>query len=542
MAGTIKAKNLSLSLRYIVDNFGKNTLLNPGKVEAILMDLIPESTMEINWTIDAINSGVMKVFVEGNSVDEQSRQEVLERATEIFKESCITGLRMEYILDNISYALGWSDVEVDNLSEYELKRNQKIAQDKELENKEAIATGGIVNSSDDIHNIEKSNEELDFEEQDEEEYEDEYYEDDDYSQVKKKSKLRFLWILLIPILLVAGYFGYKTLSDPGEVTVSDIEFSEEYKLENGTYTFDEGKDVKLTITLEGSKSGKIDEKKISYVIDDSDICTYRKIKYNQCELISMGKGKTVIHVYYGGRKIENIDIGFDDINGDSDENNTIDVDKIQVTNMEKKDGSYILKINKEAQIEVKLKGKDINNDLLSYSIDDTSLANISGYQEKCKISGKQEGSTTLRILYNRDELYNINIIVEKSDNNANLNLNSQVDTVINEYWSNYADAVNNGDISYIENFITPEGELHNELVNTIDQNSGKNIDIIGYTKENMKAEDGKYRVGIIVQSNVKEGEITKSRKEYMEFIVIQEAGQWLIDKIENKQVREESQI
>ena len=127
MAGTIKAKNLSLSLRYIVDNFGKNTLLNPGKVEAILMDLIPESTMEINWTIDAINSGVMKVFVEGNSVDEQSRQEVLERATEIFKESCITGLRMDYILDNISYALGWSDVEVDNLSEYELKRNQKIA-------------------------------------------------------------------------------------------------------------------------------------------------------------------------------------------------------------------------------------------------------------------------------------------------------------------------------------------------------------------------------------------------------------------------------
>ena len=104
MAGTIKAKNLSLALRYIVDNFGKNTLLNPGKVEAILMDLIPESTMEINWTIDAINSGVMKVFVEGNSVDEQSRQEVLERATEIFKESCITGLRMDYILDNISYA------------------------------------------------------------------------------------------------------------------------------------------------------------------------------------------------------------------------------------------------------------------------------------------------------------------------------------------------------------------------------------------------------------------------------------------------------
>ena len=34
MAKTIKARNLSLALRYIVDNFGKNTLLNPGKVES----------------------------------------------------------------------------------------------------------------------------------------------------------------------------------------------------------------------------------------------------------------------------------------------------------------------------------------------------------------------------------------------------------------------------------------------------------------------------------------------------------------------------
>ena len=58
----------------------------------------------------------------------------------------------------------------------------------------------------------------------------------------------------------------------------------------------------------------------------------------------------------------------------------------------------------------------------------------------------------------------------------------------------------------------------------------------------MKDEGGKYRVGIIVQSNIKEGEITKSRKEYMEFIVIEENGQWLIDKVENKQVREEKQI
>ena len=86
MAETIKARNLSLALRYIVDNFGKNTLLNPGKVEAILTDLIPQSEIEINWIIDSINSGIMKVFVEGKSSDDQSRQEILEKATEIFEK------------------------------------------------------------------------------------------------------------------------------------------------------------------------------------------------------------------------------------------------------------------------------------------------------------------------------------------------------------------------------------------------------------------------------------------------------------------------
>ena len=298
MAETIKARNLSLALRYIVDNFGKNTLLNPGKVEAILADLIPQSEIEINWIIDSINSGIMKVFVEGKSSDDQSRQEILEKATEIFEKYYITGLRKDYILDNISYALGWSDIEIDNLSEYEVKRNEKISQDKSIQSKQSILAEDIA-SSEEIHNIQED--ELAYDDEDEE-----YYDEDDYPQGKKKSKLRFLWILLIPILLVAGYFGYKLLSDPGDVSVSNIEFSEKYELQNDIYTFDEGKDVTLTVTLEGSKSGKIDEKKVSYALDDPSICTYRKIAYNKCELIRMSNGNTTINVYYGGEKIERI--------------------------------------------------------------------------------------------------------------------------------------------------------------------------------------------------------------------------------------------
>ena len=143
---------------------------------------------------------------------------------DVFEKYYITGLRKDYILDNISYALGWSDIEIDNLSEYEVKRNEKISQDKSIQSKQSILAEDIA-SSEEIHNIQED--ELAYDDEDEE-----YYDEDDYPQGKKKSKLRFLWILLIPILLVAGYFGYKLLSDPGDVSVSNIEFSEKYELQN----------------------------------------------------------------------------------------------------------------------------------------------------------------------------------------------------------------------------------------------------------------------------------------------------------------------
>ena len=403
----------------------------------------------------------------------------------------------------------------DNNNEYELNQDEKIEQDIELENENMEA------------------EDLDNEE---------YDSDEDYQENKKKSKKKFLWLLLIPILAVVGFFVHKKLSDPGEVSVTDYEFSEKYELKDGIYVFDEGKDVELTITLEGSKSGKIDERKVSYALDDSSICMYRKLDYNQCELIGLSKGNTTIHVYYGGNKIDSINIGFDDLDGDKSEENIIGIDKIEAINMEKQGSGYVVKIGKDAEMRVILKGNNADNAKLSYSIDDTSLANISGNQDTCKISGKEEGSTTLRILYNREELYNINLIVEKADGEDS-DSNNAVDAVVAGYLNNYAQAVNSGDISSIKDYITQTGELYNELTQTLPQDlqNNKKINIINYTKDSMKAENGKYKVGITLQYNITEGETTKNRKEYMEFIVVQESGQWLIDKIENRQIKEESQ-
>ena len=50
MAAEIKEENLSLALRFIVEKFGKDALLNQNKVKAILPDLLSNKfTTETSW-------------------------------------------------------------------------------------------------------------------------------------------------------------------------------------------------------------------------------------------------------------------------------------------------------------------------------------------------------------------------------------------------------------------------------------------------------------------------------------------------------------
>ncbi len=49
----------------------------------------------------------------------------------------------------------------------------------------------------------------------------------------------------------------------------------------------------------------------------------------------------------------------------------------------------------------------------------------------------------------------------------------------------------------------------------------------------MKKEGNKYRVSVTVEYNIYKQDNTQYQKEYMEFIVVQSSGQWLIDHYEN---------
>ncbi|MGM9536524.1 MAG: TcaA NTF2-like domain-containing protein, partial [Intestinibacter sp.] len=211
--------------------------------------------------------------------------------------------------------------------------------------------------------------------------------------------------------------------------------------------------------------------------------------------------------------------------------------------------NYILPVNEDGQIQVVLNDEELDESKLSYTVDDSNIASVSGSGSTCQIYGKNAGGTNIRILYDGKEIKTIYLEVEGEEDvddsqQSSLDSNSEVDLVVKGYLENYADAVNYGEISYVEPYLTSTGAFHKELSKAIPKRyeKGTQVDVIGYTKNSMKQESGQYRVGMTIEYYVyKEGE-TKYQKEYMEFIAVQRSGEWLIDKYENWKLLEQYKV
>ena len=571
MANEIREENLSLALRYIVDNFGKDTLLNANKVESILSDLIPRSSTDINWAVDAIKLGIMKILLDENNIDEQSQKQAIQRAEEFFKKQYVAELRMNYILDNLSYALGWNNTKVDNLKVYEANKNKKSSKKLQLKKEEKQSDNQKQNRNDQSKNDNLKYEEIlkqpyteipqkqpikkNTENNQDSRNKDPFKNVDNSKNNKpkqpnrydnsNKSNKKFLWLLLIPLVLILGFLGSKLFFGVGDVTVSYFNFNSAYDLQGSTYIFDEDESVELNIKLDAKNPSKIDDSKVSYSVDDSGICNYTKEGANKCILIGMGEGTTTLRIYYDGKEIKSIGIGFGDI-GESD----AFVDQIHVSsNVEVQGSDYILPVNEKADIQVVLGGEDADYSELSYTIDDSSIASISGSGKICKIYGEQAGFTSLRILYDGEEIDSISLTFEEGETEEastadSLDSNSEVDLTVKGYLENYSDAVNYGEVSYVAKYLTSTGAFYKELSKTIPKNyeKGTQVDVIGYTKNSMKQESGQYRVGMTIEYHVyKEGK-TKYQKEYMEFIVVQQSGVWFIDRYENWKLLEQHEV
>ena len=314
---------------------------------------------------------------------------------------------------------------------------------------------------------------------------------------------------------------------------------------------EDGETVELNLTFDAKNKDKIDKDKISYSLDDNKVCNYQKQTYNKCILVGVGEGTTTLRIYYDDKEIQAINIGVGDV--DSNDSDDVAVESIYPSSNAQKSGSgYVLPVGEEAQLKVKLSGDDIEKDELSYSLDDSSIAELSYDGDKCILYGNQAGSTNLRIMYDGEEIYSVGITFEEgsdtssnNDSNSNSDSNSEVDLVVKGYLGNYADALNYGSIGYVSDYLTSSGDLYKQLSKTIPKTyeKGTQVDVVGYTKNSMKKEGNKYRVSATIEYNIyKQDKGAQYQKEYMEFIVVQSSGQWLIDHYDNWQMLEQHNI
>ena len=121
-------KNLSESLRYIYEHKGIDTFLNEKIMYSILSDLIPRKTKEINWVIDAINSGAVKPLIEAEK-NNFNKEEYKQKARKIFESNEINESRINYLLNSFFYGLKWTDKII---SFEDIKQKEKISQNKNI--------------------------------------------------------------------------------------------------------------------------------------------------------------------------------------------------------------------------------------------------------------------------------------------------------------------------------------------------------------------------------------------------------------------------
>ncbi len=129
----IKDNNLSESLRYIYEQRGIDTFLNEKIVYAILVDLMPKNSREINWVIDAINSGAIKPLIEAEK-NNLNKDESKQKSRKIFDDNEINKSRTTYLLESFYYGFKWTDkiISLKEIKDRERKVDIKKVNDKNV--------------------------------------------------------------------------------------------------------------------------------------------------------------------------------------------------------------------------------------------------------------------------------------------------------------------------------------------------------------------------------------------------------------------------
>lgn len=278
-------ENLGGALRFIIKNFGENSLLDSTRVSIMINELRPNLPEESAWLKEALDLGIGEILLDNKNINDVNRKIAINKARIIMEENHIPPKRINFILENLKYGLKWP--------QYIKVKDKKI---------ERCLLEGNLNHEEILHELDDTDEN-NMNSQDLQEN------DQSLSSENKKHNyvIPFFILVFIGIIGTAIFIGLNT----SKVEVKEIIFDMEYKKDESTYVFKKGDFIIMNLTLEGDKEeDKIDEKKLSYVVDDTSICKVSD-EFEKCRITGIGLGTTTIHVYYGNKLIKNIDISFE---------------------------------------------------------------------------------------------------------------------------------------------------------------------------------------------------------------------------------------
>lgn len=300
-------ENLGGALRFIIKNFGKNSLLDSAHVSAMISELRPNLSEELAWLKEALDMGIAEVLLDNKNINDLNRKIAINKARLIMEENHIPQKRINFILENLKYGLKWSkNIKIKD------KKIERYLLEYNLNEEEILNELYGINeyNQDELDDINEDNQmgndisENNINSQDSQE------DDPTLSSANKKHNY------MIPLLIVVfiGIIGTTIFIslNTSNVDVTEITFDMDYKKGESTYVFKKGDFIIMNLTLESDKKEeKIDEKNLSYVVDDTSICKVSD-EFEKCRITGVGVGTTTIHVYYGNKLIKNIDISFED--------------------------------------------------------------------------------------------------------------------------------------------------------------------------------------------------------------------------------------
>lgn len=316
----VSKNNLSEALRFIVEKFGKETLLDAHKVKRILNDVIPNSQTEINWIIDAIYIDIVEILINEN----EDRHNLIDKARVKLDAQYVSEVRRDYIIECIAYGLGWTSKSVAPLEDYQdLKKGESyksinnkkpsgIKLDKEKQKKDKVKKLDLkkikeedtnnnknkyVQKQDTTRNINRNDQNNNNRNNNEDKPR--------YNSDTKKGINGKLFIIPIIALIVIALIAKSFMGS--EVSVENIYFNADTTKEDSTYVFNDVS-VNMNIVLDGDS---IKSDNIGYDVEDTNVCSLIN-NGNSCNILfnQNVEDSTDLIIYYDDDEIYRLNIAY----------------------------------------------------------------------------------------------------------------------------------------------------------------------------------------------------------------------------------------